>query len=180
MFLFELIFFCFVYKRSHPINAFIVEIIANGALSQIPLTFLSWHKKVSKKRQDCVRFARKMGVRWLKPSKLAHSSLKQRRFFNANFTDFSVHRTRSLFNLILILFATFIMRNLTPKYKPYSLIKINVENLEILFLTRRCLEATPNGGKETNKRKNVLLNSFWAAKKLLTSTHFKGFFVTAT
>jgi hypothetical protein len=41
MFLFELIFFCFVYKKSHPINAFIVEIIANGALSQTPLTFLT-------------------------------------------------------------------------------------------------------------------------------------------
>jgi len=52
------------------------------------------------------------------------------------------------------------MRNITPKYNLIRLLKGNVENLEILFLTRRCLEATPNGGKKTNKRKNVLLNSF--------------------
>jgi len=38
---------------------------------------------------------RKIDVRWLKSSKLAPPSLKQRRFFNANFTDFSAHRTKS-------------------------------------------------------------------------------------
>jgi len=105
-----------------------------------------------------------MGVRWLKSSKLNPSSLKQRRFFNANFSAFSAHRARSLFNLILILFATFIMRNITPKYNLIRLLKGNVENLEILFLTQPCLQATPNRGKETKKRKNVLLNSFLVAK----------------
>jgi hypothetical protein len=75
-----------------------------------------------------------MGVRWLKSSKLAPSSLKQRRFFNANFTDFSAHRTRSI-PFILILFATFITRE-NQINKLYSLIKSNVENLEILFLIR--------------------------------------------
>lgn len=42
-------------------------------------------------------FTRKMDVHWLKSSKLAPPSLKQRRFFNANFTDFSAHRARSIF-----------------------------------------------------------------------------------
>ncbi len=97
-----------------------------------------------------------MGVRWLKSSKLAPPSLKQRRFFNANFSYFSAHRTRSiqkniifryihLLNLILPL--TLITGKSSYHPKPYYLI----ENLEILFLIRRSLEATPNGGATKSK-----------------------------
>jgi hypothetical protein len=57
-----------------------VELINRGLAPKTPLPFLARTKKGSKKVQDYARFARKIGARTAKSSKLAPSSLKQGRF----------------------------------------------------------------------------------------------------
>jgi len=48
-----------------------------GVLPQTPVTFLSWHQKVTKKSQDFARFTQKTCVWRLKSSKLLPSVVKQ-------------------------------------------------------------------------------------------------------
>ncbi len=78
-----------------------LAINCNGALPQTPLTFLSCHKKVSKKRQDFTRFARKMGIHWLKSfCRICNQTVYYLRILNQLFNGTIIFQPYFTINLI--------------------------------------------------------------------------------